>query len=425
MECLKQIDKKIYTIEILIIVASCIEVLLGTISYAGIILPGARVILTLLFSVYVMGILTNIHRYTKREIILLITLVVIVGMPLYIVSGINYAIKLIVYAFCIKRDKRFYRQLLSSIAIFILIGIIVVLGAAVIGYRPMSLYDCNRDTMRYCFGFLHGNTWAFVCYSFVMMIACVAYIGRGGETPPSKSKKVLLAVAILVYSFSLIMAGSRTGMMITLTTIGILIVCVCSKKANTIINGSFCNEAMLLRILSVSYLVIVVMCIILSLTAAVVAQQVEADLVSHTFNPRFLQSRVGNLLLDVSGTSAPTGAIGNWRFYSARTHLNCYDLGYVTIIYRLGIVPGVCLLALYIYPAIKIFRCSWLRNSPDLKREYDESIRMALVCLCMMIGYAAYNLMEAYLINNYVTTNYWMIYAVILTWMVIDNEQKR
>lgn len=348
MECLKKIDKKIYTMEILIIIASCIEVLLGTISYAGIIIPGTRVILTLLFVIYVLGILTNIHRYSMREIVLLITLIITVGIPLYTVSGINYAIKVIVYAFCIKRDKQFYRQLLISSAICILIGIIIVLSVTISGYRPMSLYDCNRDTMRYCFGFLHGNTWAFIGYSFIIIAVSVAYIGGGGETPQTKRKTVLLAIAILVYILSLIMAGSRTGIIITLATIGMFIVCYKLNKVNTVRYVWCHNEAMILRILSLSYLVIIAICLMLSLMAAIVAQRVEVAWVSHTFIHRLLHSRVGNLLLDVSGMNAPTGEIANWRLYSGRNHVNCYDLGYVTIMYRLGIIPGLCMLAIYI-----------------------------------------------------------------------------
>jgi len=390
-------------IDNLIIICASIELLMGIMSHTVVTLQHSRYILMFFTFVYLGGILGRLKQYSRTELLVLFVSELLIGVPLYFISGINYFIKAILFIFCLKRDISFYKRMLSSFFLCSIIGLVIALITAMAGRAPLYINDTNRNSLRYSFGFQHGNTWAFMFYlQFVLGI----FYFRGIEKTNSNKFRNVIKLVLIIFEginvIGLLMTKSRTGIIIYIFTLVIYLLMIKWKNNQVDRVKTLCN------IYRTGIILLTVLSILLSILIIINPEYYQ----EWSWGKYLFLGRIGQLRSNTTDIAAPLGGINSWKLYSSKECINCYDLGYITMFYRWGIIPTLSLVAFLLYSSIGInMKHSCYEAVYQIEQGY---IRCGIL---VMIGFSIYNFMEAYLISNYLTLNIWLVCAAMVMWL--------
>ena len=330
--------------------------------------------------------------YTKKEWCVIILLEAVAFLS-YRITEANDLIRVVTFVAACKNIP--LRQMLKYTFYVTLIGCTIIILLAVTGiYGAISLtqaygHESLDSTLyigeeaaqetRYTLGMGHPN--ALACM-FLMLVVLGVYVWF-----PRMKWYIYLFIMLLnvgVYALT----GSKTGVLIvTIYLIGACVLTYCRflrEKAFVYVCG----------------LLVLVFCLGFSLDAAVCAQRVRdaqwneffywdprdnGHIVALTRIDRFLSGRIVSL----ADSENNDGMIQTWSAFSEPDNMNYYfDMGWVKLFYRYGIVPGI----LYVTAQ---FMLLWL-----LYKRKDA-------CgLLLFITLAVYTVMEAHLISVYLGRNF-------------------
>ena len=99
---------------------------------------------------------------------------------------------------------------------------------------------------------------------------------------------------------------------------------------------------------------------------------------------RALTGRIASLV----GTTEWEGTIQTWKLFSDPSSHYFFDLGWVRVFYWYGIIPGIIMVAVFLYMLTYCIQ----------KKRYME--------LSMAVSFAVYTLVEAHAVSDYIGRNY-------------------
>ena len=99
---------------------------------------------------------------------------------------------------------------------------------------------------------------------------------------------------------------------------------------------------------------------------------------------RALTGRIASLV----GTTEWEGTLQTWKLFSDPSSHYFFDLGWVRVFYWYGIIPGIIIVAVFLYMLIYCIQ----------KKRYME--------LSMAVAFAVYTLVEAHAVSDYIGRNY-------------------
>lgn len=374
----KILNLKKYIASVFIIV-SCLELTLGIIHECKYEIPGRRVILWFFFLIYVIAACCS--QYTKTEKLILAVLLLI-GVMVYYMSGINTGIKAPIYIFALKGIdvKRLYHRMTQTL-IIVISGIII--ANLTLGIGTSMVHDIRPDRgfggIRYCLGFSNPNRLQIMIFSVMVY---VLWIWHDKLTIPFH---ILIGI---LYFISFIVSGSYTGLLLGLFIYAMswLLTYAPRKQWRHVLAGGIC----------VSYLC----CLVISVFAAAGYRGEVMQLIN-----RLISERMNQLSLYNNEAIHLTGEINNWTLFSSRLHKNVYDMGYIQLFYYYGIVPAVCYLLFVLYAVYK----AWKRND--------------IIGSMAIWGFILYLFMEAAFFSNYLQSDFLLMTAAGLVMWEKNNEK--
>lgn len=331
-------------------------------------------------------------EYTKKEWCVIIALEAVAFVS-YRVTGANEMIRIVTFVAACKDIP--LKQMLRYTFYVTLIGCVAIVVLSLTGiYGEISLTQAygrgGSETARftgevlgtetrYTLGMGHPN--ALFCM-FLMLTALGTYVYF--DRMKWYSYLFLMMLNVGVYALT----DSRTGMIITT----IFLVGACAL--------TYCR---FLRERAFTYLcglLVFVLCIGFSVDAAASAQKVrEAQYNAyfygdpgddaHTLLMMKIDSFINGRIVSLTNSENNDGAIETWSAFSEPNHRNYYfDMGFVKLFYRYGVIPG----SLYIAALLALM---W-----KLYKKKDA-------CgLLLLATFTVYTVVEAHLISVYIGRNY-------------------
>ena len=316
----------------------------------------------------------------------------------YRITGANDLIRLVTFVAACKNIP--LRQMLKYTFYVTLAGCAVIILLSVTGiYGEVSLTQAfGHETMestlyanvepeaetRYTLGMGHPN--ALSCM-FLMLVALGVYVWF------VRMKWYVYLLVMLLNVGVYILTESKTGMLIT--TIFLLGACVLT----------YCEFLRKQAFIYVCGLLVLVLCIGFSVDAAVYAQRVRdarwnafyyldprdnKHVVALGQIDRILTGRIFSL----TDSESNEGMIQTWSAFSNPDHMDYYfDMGWVKLFYRYGIVPGI----LYVLVCFIFLR--------QLYRRRDACGLLVFTTL------AVYTVIEAHLVSVYLGRNFLLMIA--------------
>lgn len=367
-----------------------IELLIVIIDKSNYINPAEGQLFRITFVFFALKLLLT--DYSKKEwcIIVLLETVAFVS---YRITGANDLIRLVTFVTACKNIP--LRQMLKYTFYVTLAGCAVIILLSVTGiYGDVSLTQAfGHETMestlyadvepeaetRYTLGMGHPN--ALSCM-FLMLVVLGVYIWF------ARMKWYVYLFVMLLNVGMYILTESKTGMLIT--TIFLLGACVLT----------YCGFLGRKAFIYVCGLLVFVLCIGFSVDAAVYAQRVRdarwnafyyldprdnKHVVALGQIDRILTGRIFSL----TDSENNEGMIQTWSAFSNPDHIDYYfDMGWVKLFYRYGIIPGI----LYVLVCL-IF----------LQKLYKQRDACGLLVFTTL---AVYTVIEAHLVSVYLGRNY-------------------
>lgn len=327
-----------------------------------------------------------------------------VGLISYRITGANDIIRIVTFVAACKNIP--LRQMLQYVFYVTLAGCLVIVLLSVTGiYGDISLTqaygresaeetryigEAAAEETRYTLGMGHPN--ALSCM-FLMLTALGVYVWF------DRMKWYLYLFLMLLNVGVYLLSGSKTSMIITTAFIVGACVMSASKK---------------LREKKWIYLcgfLLFGLCIGFSVDAAVCAQRVRDAQWNEFFyeNPRdnahivalgkidrFLSGRIVTL----TDSAQNHGMIQTWSLFSKEDNMSYYfDMGWVKLFYRYGVIPGV----LYVAACLAL-----------LWQFYKKRDACGLV---LFVAFAVYTVVEAHLISVYIGRNYLLMMMGSVLWL--------
>ncbi len=327
-----------------------------------------------------------------------------VGLISYRITGANDIIRIVTFVAACKNIP--LRQMLQYVFYVTLAGCLVIVLLSVTGiYGDISLTqaygresaeetryigEAAAEETRYTLGMGHPN--ALSCM-FLMLTALGVYVWF------DRMKWHLYLFLMLLNVGVYLLSGSKTSMIITTAFIVGAFVMSVSKK---------------LREKKWIYLcgfLLFGLCIGFSVDAAVCAQRVRDAQWNEFFyeNPRdnahivalgkidrFLSGRIVTL----TDSAQNHGMIQTWSLFSKEDNMGYYfDMGWVKLFYRYGVIPGV----LYVAACLAL-----------LWQFYKKRDACGLV---LFVAFAVYTVVEAHLISVYIGRNYLLMMMGSVLWL--------
>lgn len=327
-----------------------------------------------------------------------------VGLISYRITGANDIIRIVTFVAACKNIP--LRQMLQYVFYVTLAGCLVIVLLSVTGiYGDISLTqaygresaeetryigEAAAEETRYTLGMGHPN--ALSCM-FLMLTALGVYVWF------DRMKWYLYLFLMLLNVGVYLLSGSKTSMIITTAFIVGAFVMSVSKK---------------LREKKWIYLcgfLLFGLCIGFSVDAAVCAQRVRDAQWNEFFyeNPRdnahivalgkidrFLSGRIVTL----TDSAQNHGMIQTWSLFSKEDNMGYYfDMGWVKLFYRYGVIPGV----LYVAACLAL-----------LWQFYKKRDACGLV---VFVAFAVYTVVEAHLISVYIGRNYLLMMMGSVLWL--------
>lgn len=363
------------------ILASCMELALGLLKMCHYEISIKRFVLWGFFAVYFMVACTN-HYSQKEKAVLMVSM--LMGILLYVNSGINTGIKAPIYIMALKKID--IRKLLKWMIVTMCVMIAgIAMASLLFGFGNLYIDDFRKEGffhgIRYSLGFGHPNMLQFVVFS---IFGYWLYI-YGAEM--SLRQYIFLGIGYLVFE---VLTYSKTGF---------------------ILGGIIWCGALVLRwnswkywgrVLAGVYVTVVLLFVSISLAAAA---GIHGDVMEIIDN--MITGRMNQLSYATIDKQYLLPYMNNWRLFSPTTHRNVYDLGYVQIFYYYGIIPAVCYLMFLLYAVYQ---------SVQQKNTYG--------CL-ILLGFSMYLFTESLYFSNYLTQDFLLISAAICVWGINHDKETK
>lgn len=336
--------------------------------------------------------------YSKKEWCVIVFLEAVAFLS-YRSTGANDLIRLVTFVAACKSIP--LRQMLKYVFYVTLIGCAVIILLAVtgiygdvtstmpFGHTGYEALDAVRFSMeepiletRYTLGMGHPN--ALACM-FIMLVVLGVYIWF--EHMKWYSYLFIMLLNLGLYTLT----DSKTGMLIT--SAFLMGACVLS----------YCKTLRSKKFIYVCGLLVFIVCLAFSVDAAVYAQKVrkvQRNNYVHGYHNENMHadvlSRIDRLItgriVSLTNSENNDGMIQTWSAFSEPNNMNYYfDMGWVKLFYRYGIVPGI----LYIAAQLALL---W-----QLYKRKDA-------CgLLMFTTLAVYTVIEAHLISVYLGRNFMLM----------------
>lgn len=331
-------------------------------------------------------------KYDRKEWIGIVILEA-VGLISYRITGANDIIRIVTFAAACKNIP--LRQMLRYTFYVTLIGCMAIILLSVTGiYGDISLTQAYghesaettryvgveaAEETRYTLGMGHPN--ALSCMFLMLTVLCVyVYFAQMRWY----IYLFLMMLNVGVYALT----GSKTSMLITTAFIaGACVMTYCKflrQKAFAYICGAL----------------VLALCIGFSVDAAASAQRVRDAQWNEFFylNPRDnshivalgkIDRYINGRIISLTDSKNNDGMIQTWSAFSCENNMNYYfDMGWVKLFYRYGIIPGI----LYVAACLAL-----------LWQFYRRKDACGLV---LFVTLAVYTVVEAHLISVYVGRNY-------------------
>lgn len=332
-----------------------------------------------------------------------------VGFISYRVTGANDIIRIVTFVAACKNIP--LRQMLRYVFYVTLAGCLTIVFLSVTGiYGEISLTQAYgheaaettryigveaAEETRYTLGMGHPN--ALSCM-FLMLTALGVYVWF------AQMRWYIYLFLMLLNAGVYLLTGSKTSMLIT----------------SAFLAGAFVmTYSRFLRQKAFAYLcgaLIFSLCIGFSVDAAVCAQRVR-DAQWHEFfylDPmdnshivalgkidRYINGRI----ISLTDSEKNDGMIHTWSAFSCENNMNYYfDMGWVKLFYRYGVVPGI----LYVAACVAL-----------LWRFYKRKDACGLV---LFVTFTIYTVVEAHLISVYIGRNYLLMMMGTLFFLTKENE---
>lgn len=366
------------------------ELLIVVVDKSNLINPVEGRLFQITFALFFLKLLLTDHTVKEWCVILLLELVAVVS---YGVTGANDLIRIVTFVAACKDIP--LRQMMKYTFYVTLAGCMVIVLLAVTGvYGEISLtqaygredaettlyvgVEAAKET-RYTLGMGHPNALSCMFLMLVIMGVYVYFV---------QMKWYLYLFLMLLNVGVYKLAGSRTSMLITTAFLA---------------GACVMTYVKFLRKNWLSYLcggLVFLLCIGFSVDAAVCAQRVRdakwnaffyedprdnGHIVALTKIDRYISGRIVSL----TDTEENDGMIHTWSAFSCPGNMDHYfDMGWVKLFYRYGIVPGILYLA-----AQFVF----------LRKLYRRRDACGLVVFTVL---AVYTVVEAHLISVYIGRNF-------------------
>lgn len=375
--------------QLLFYIGLSIELMIVIIDKSNYINPIEGILFRVTFLLFVLKLLGT--AYTRKEwcLIVLLELIALIS---YKVTGKNDIIRIVTFVAACKGIP--LKQMIRYAFYVTLAGCVVIVFLAVSGiYGDMSLttdygrnwaatYGQSSVERRYTLGMGHPN--ALSCM-FLMLLAMGIY----GYAERMKWYVYLFLMLINIGVYGL--TDSKTSMLVaTMLLLGSFIMTYCRFFREKII-AYFCGFLVFL------------LCIVFSVDAAAHALQVKDDWVLYAYYDHEPEDIHRNVLLQadkfmngriksLTNTARKDGTIGTWSVFSCPENMdNYFDMGWVKLFYRYGVIPGI----------LYCIACGAL-----LWKFYRKKDAFGLVIFTVL---AVYSVMEAHLFSVYIGRNFLLL----------------
>ncbi len=365
--------------ETLFISASCLELALGILQMCQYEISPRRFILWGFFVVYLAVACTN--HYSRTEKVTLV-LCLVMGVLLYMSSGINTGIKAPVYVFALKEIniKKLFQWMLAA-----LIAVTVGIMAASLfwDFGKRSVEDYREGFLflgtRYSLGFAHPNVLQFLMFS--MLSYCLLLYGE---------RMSLLQYVILGTGYAALfgVTYSRTGFIVG----GLILVLAVLFR--------FCGLQRYSRGLLTAYVLLITLFFVFSIAVAAEVRGIRMiEIVDD-----MIGGRVSQLDIHMGDMQSALPYVSNWRLFSSYVNKNMYDMGYVQIFYYYGIIPAICYFVFLFYA---------FGRGVARKDKFG--------CL-VLAGFSIYLFTESLYFSNYLTRDF-MLMGAAAVWYGAEHLQ--
>lgn len=363
-----------------------VELLIVIIDKSNYINPIEGILFRVTFLLFALKLLGTAYTWKEWCLIAFLELIALIS---YRVTGKNDVIRIVTFVAACKGIP--LKQMMRYAFYVTLAGCVVIVFLAAAGiYGDMSLttdygrdwaviYGQNSIESRYTLGMGHPN--AFSCM-FLMLLCMGIYV----YAERLKWYVYLFLMLLNIGVFKL--TDSKTGMIVvTMLLLASFVMTYCR----------FFREKIIAYICG---LLVFLLCIGFSVDAAAGALQVKEAWINYVYSDlkpydvhmqlllqadRFMNGRIKSL----TNTERKDGTIGTWSVFSAPENMDQYfDMGWVKLFYRYGIVPG----ALYCIACIAL-----------LWQFYRKRDAFGLVIFTVLV---VYSVMEAHLFSVYIGRNF-------------------
>lgn len=367
-----------------------IELLMVMIDKSNYINPIEGYLFRLTFLLFACKLLLT--RYERREWALIFVMEA-VGFVSYRVTGANDIIRVVTFVAACKGMP--LKEVLKYTFYVTLAGCLVIVALSVTGiYGDISLtqafgHESLEDTVyigeeatpetRYTLGMGHPN--ALSCM-FFMLAALGVYVWFDRMKWYSYLFLMLLNVGVYL------LTRSKTSMLITAAFL--LGACL----------FTFAKSLGKMTVFYVCGLLVFLLCIAFSVDAAVCAERVREAKWNEFFylNPGDnehivmlgrIDRHISGRIVSLTDSADNDGMIQTWSAFSCENNMNYYfDMGWVKVFYRYGVIPGI----LYVAANLLLLWRIWRRRD---------------ACgLTLFVMFAVYTVVEAHLISVYIGRNY-------------------
>lgn len=376
--------------QLIFYIALTIELLIVIVDKSNYINPIEGQLFRLTFLLFACKIVSTEYTWKERGLIVFFG---IIGLISYKVTGKNDIIRIVTFVAACKGIP--LKQMIRYAFYMTLTGCILIIFLAVTGiYGEMSLtgffgrdmnyqeaYDSiarkGTEETRYTLGMGHPNA-----LSCMYLMLCAMGIYVYADKMKWYFYLFLMLLNVGVYGLT----DSKTSMLITtllLIASFLMTYCkfLCQKKFSY-----------------VSGLLVFMLCIVFSVDAAANAVKVREELWNEYEHPEWganvkllakIDSHISGRILSLTNSTNNDGTIETWSAFSSPNNMNYYfDMGWVKLFYRFGIIPGI----LYCIACVAL-----------LWRFYQKRDAFGLVIFTVL---AVYSIVEAHLFSVYVGRNF-------------------
>ena len=377
--------------QLLFYVGLAIELGIVIIDKSNYINPIEGLLFRVTFAVFALKLLLT--QYSRKEWLLIIFME-LVALVSYRVTGKNDVIRIVTFVAACKGIE--LKQMIKVAFYVTLIGCVAIVFLSVTGiYGGMRLttdYGRGYDMLyqkgyvetRYTLGMGHPNALAAM---FLMLVSMGIYV---------YSEKMRW----YVYLFLMLLNVGIYWLTDSKTTVAIITLLLLASFIMS--RSSACREKKFAYIFG---LLIFVLCIGFSVDAAANAVKVRraeyietylssyADRTSaHVVVLMKIDQKINGRIMSLSDSENNSGAIESWRIFSSPDNMDYYfDMGWVKLFYRYGIIPGI------LYCIANLFL---------LFNFYKKRDAFGLVIFAML---TIYTVVEAHLISVYIGRNFMLM----------------